>query len=92
MHTSQYPRPGSTAFDARGNGAKITNHWQDAEGLHFFTYVRTSHAYELVLPENHKQAGKRRVFPRGTYQTSEDAGGVVRPGGSPGATCEMTPT
>ena len=78
-------------MDARGKGAKITNRWEDAQGMHFFTRVYTSHGFELVLPADRKQPGTRKVYLRGAFEVSKDASGVIRPAGAPGATCAMDP-
>jgi len=47
-------------LDRNQKGAAITNHWRDAQGDHFFTYVRTSHAWEYILPHDANQAGVER--------------------------------
>jgi hypothetical protein len=78
-------------MDAQGKGAKITNHWEDAQGMHFFTRVYTSHGFELFLPADRKQPGTRKVYLRGAFEVTKDANGVIRPGGAPGATCTMDP-
>jgi len=79
-------------MDAKGNGAKITNRWDDAQGTHYFTHEHTSHGYELVLPADRKQPGTRNVYLRGAYQTSKDERGIIRPAGAPGAICVMNPS
>ncbi|HSA21296.1 MAG TPA: hypothetical protein P5076_07600, partial [Myxococcota bacterium] len=41
-------QPSLYELDAAGNGARIVNHWVDAEGDHFFTYVKTAGAWHYV--------------------------------------------
>jgi hypothetical protein len=79
-------------FDAEEQGAEIFNHWTDAAGDHFFTYVASSHAYEFVIPKDRTKPGRRKVFPKETYETSEDEQTeVIKPVGPHSATCEMKP-
>ncbi|MFO0549011.1 MAG: hypothetical protein U0271_11530 [Polyangiaceae bacterium] len=75
-----------------GSGARIDNHWTDADGDHFFTYVRSRQGWHYVIPKDRTQPGKRYVLGLGlkyTYEQRED--GALHPIGDPAAMCEMVP-
>ena len=76
-------------LDRNQKGAAITNHWRDAQGDHFFTYVRTSHAWEYILPHDANQAGVRLVYLKGTYVAGPVAGTIRVTFGTPTARCPM---
>lgn len=77
---------------AGGTGSKITNHFTDAEGTHFVLYVRTSHGYEMVVPQDNARPGERRVFLAGTFKAYRDQeGGPMKLRGTPQIRCPMEP-
>ncbi len=77
-------------IDATGQGAEITNHWQDEEGHHFVTYVANSHGWHYIIPDEPGKPGKRLVHPAGTY-TVQRIAGTIRLAGQPAATCDLLP-
>jgi hypothetical protein len=79
-------------IEANGRGAKIMNYWVDERGHNFFSFVKTSHAWHFVLPQDRTQPGVRFVYPAGTY-TAADVGGRLfkAVAGQPVARCYMAP-
>jgi hypothetical protein len=77
-------------IDATGDGAEISNHWQDEQGHHFVTYVANSHGWHYVIPDEPGKPGKRLVHPAGSY-TVQNVAGTMRLMGEPAASCEMVP-
>jgi hypothetical protein len=77
--------------DKEGGGSVIENHWSAKDGDHFFVYVRTSHGWEYILPEDRGQEAVRLVYPKGSYEKNEGEDGVTRPGGNPAARCVLKP-
>jgi hypothetical protein len=76
-------------LDQGHSGAKITNHWSDEQGDHFFTYVRTSHGWEYIIPRDRSQPGVRLVYPKGTYATGTVNGTTRVVQGSPMLRCPL---
>jgi hypothetical protein len=77
-------------IDTNGQGAEITNHWQDEQGHHFVTYVASSHGWHYIVPDEPGKPGQRLVHPAGSYAVQNIAG-TMRLSGEPAATCEMVP-
>jgi hypothetical protein len=77
--------------DKAGEGSIIENHWSAKDGDHFFVYVRTSHGWEYILPEDRGQDAVRLVYLKGSYEKNEGEDGVTRPGGKPAAKCVLKP-
>lgn len=73
-------------FDSAGRGAKFTNNFSDSEGLHFINYVKTSHGYEIIVPQSAGQQGKRLVYIKGSFKAYDDAG-IMKFRGAPGYDC-----
>ena len=82
-------QPSLYELDASGNGARIVNHWTDAEGDHFFTYVKTSGAWHYVIPKDAAQPAMRFAYEaKGTWDTVTE-GGVIKPTGNPSWKCPL---
>ena len=78
-------------LDSKGNGAAITNYWKDENGMNFLTYVKTSHGWQYVIPEDKTKPAVRQCFVRGTFRV-QDVDGVMKvTSGSPTYNCEMMP-
>jgi hypothetical protein len=75
-------------LDDRGEGAKITNHWQDDEGHHFVTYVPRKQGWHYVIPDEPGRQGMRHVYLGGTY-TVDQAQGHFQLQGTPVASCPL---
>jgi len=75
-----------------GDGSIFENHWTDADGDHFFVWVRGSHGFEVVLPEDRSADGDRLVYAGGTYQGKNHPSGARIPVGSPAARCVLKAT
>jgi hypothetical protein len=81
--------PSLYELDGAGNGARIVNHWVDAEGDHFFTYVKTSGAWHYVIPRDAAQPAMRYAYEaNGAWSTAEE-GGVIKPTGTASWKCPM---
>jgi hypothetical protein len=76
--------------EANGAGAQITNTWSDDKGTYFFTRVKTNNGWLYFLPKDTTQPAVRTIFTKGSYSI-DDSGGVMKPIGTPAATCLMTP-
>ena len=87
---SYYLEPGGAALQefAKGNGARITNHWAAADGEHYFTYVRTAHGYEIVIPADRGPQATRFVYLKGTFK-AQTIDGTLRPSGEPRFKCPL---
>ena len=72
-----------------GDGAIIENHWTADDGDHFFVWVKGSHGWEYVLPEDRNEDGVRLVYPKGTYRREKDDEDVTRPIADPMAKCVL---
>jgi hypothetical protein len=86
----QEGRPALYEIDTNGEGAEITNHWQDEQGHHFVTYVASSHGWHYIIPDEPGKPGKRLVHPAGSY-TVQNVAGTMRLMGEPAANCDMLP-
>ena len=62
---------------ADGSGALIETHWKKDGADHYAMWVRRSHAYEYVMPEDRTKPGKKYLYPAGFYQL-ETIDGVER--------------
>ena len=74
---------------APGDGSIIENHWLAEDGDHFFVWVRGSHGWEYVIPEDRSQEAVRPVYPKGTYKGKKDEQKVTSPVGDPAAKCVL---
>ena len=72
------------------NGARTSNHWEDAEGLHFFMYVKTAQGFEFVIPKDRSQQAVRKMYTKRSYELVEIEG-TIRPRGMASVTCPMVP-
>jgi hypothetical protein len=72
-----------------GSGARITNHWTEPDGEHFFVWVARSHGWQFVFPYDPARPAVRLIYPAGTYSGVEQAG-TMRPVGTPQAQCPLT--
>ena len=63
---------------ADGSGALLETRWTDEAGDHFAGWVRTSHAYEFVVPAERTKPVKGFVYAKG-YYTFQNIDGVNRP-------------
>jgi hypothetical protein len=83
------PTPSLYELDAAGHGARIVNYWEDAEGHHFFTYVKTSGAWHYVFPRDSAQPAVRFAYEaNGNWNTVEE-GGLIKPTGTPSWKCPL---
>lgn len=78
-------------LDSNGDGAAITNYWKDENGMNFLTYVKTSHGWQYVIPEDKTKPAVRQCYVRGTFQVENMEGVLKVASGSPTYTCEMIP-
>lgn len=83
------PGPALYELDAAGTGARIVNHWEDAEGYHFFTYVKTSGAWHYVIPKDLSQPAMRYAYEAISDWNTETTGEVTKPTGTPSWKCPM---
>jgi hypothetical protein len=74
-----------------GDGAIIENHWKDEDGDHFFAWVRSSHGWEYIIPENRTADAVRFVYVKGSYGGKNNEQGARVPSGEPTARCYMKP-
>ncbi len=82
-------QPALYELDAAGNGARIVNHWTDAEGDHFFTYVKTAGAWHYVFPADAAQPPVRYAYEaNGAWNTLAE-GAVIKPTGTPSWKCPL---
>lgn len=78
-------------LDQKGSGAAITNYWRDENGMNFLTYVKTSHGWQYVIPDDKTKPAARKCYVRGTFRVM-DVGGVMKvTSGEPTYNCEMIP-
>jgi hypothetical protein len=77
-------------FDQAGNGSVITNAWSDGQQDHFFTYIKTSVGFEIVLPTDRSQPGTRLVYSHGGFDV-DTQGSVMHVRGTPAVSCVMVP-
>jgi hypothetical protein len=81
--------PSLYELDDTGSGARILNHWADADGYHFFSYVATSGAWHYVFPKDATQTAMRYAYEtNGTWSTI-DVDGVIKPTGTPAWKCPL---
>lgn len=78
-------------LDSKGSGAAITNYWKDINGMNFLTYVKTSHGWQYVIPEDKTKPAVRQCYVRGTFRVTNVEGVLKVTSGSPTYTCEMIP-
>jgi hypothetical protein len=76
----------------RGDGAIIENHWKDEDGDHFFAWVRSSHGWEYIIPENRTADAVRFVYVKGSYGGENNEQGARVPRGEPAARCYLKPS
>ena len=86
--TREGDKPVLFEIEGSGSGAKITNHWKDGEGTHFFTYVKGRQGWQYDVPEDPSAPAKRLVF---TQYTVEESAGVMKPAGKPLVACALVP-
>lgn len=79
-------------IDPSGRGVKVLNHWVDGQGDNFFAFVRGSHGWHFVIPQNRTLPGVRFVYPAGTYTPGRDASRLIKViAGNPMGRCPMVP-
>ena len=78
-------------LDKNGKGAAITNYWKDENGMNFLTYVKTSHGWQYIIPEDKTKPAVRQAYVRGTFRVRNVDGVLKVTSGSPTYTCEMIP-
>jgi hypothetical protein len=79
-------------IESNGRGVKVLNHWVDNQGDNFFAFVRGSHGWHFVIPQDRTQPGVRFVYPAGTYSPGRDASRLIKVmAGSPMGRCPMIP-
>ena len=64
--------------NASGGGSLFTNHWNENGEDHYCLWVRNGEAFEVVIPEDRTQPGKKYAYNPG-YYTIEVIDGVERP-------------
>ncbi len=79
-------------LDRSNTGAMITSHWVDAQGDHFFNYVKRQPAWEFIIPQDRVGPAWRLVYKAGTYAVTTEADYVRPASGSPVAFCPMVRT
>ena len=79
-------------LDGSGKGARITSHWIDEKGDHFFTYVRRGSAWEYVIPQDRSGSALRLVYVAGGYSVTSAGDEVRLASGIPTAVCDMVRT
>jgi hypothetical protein len=78
-------------LDQKGSGAAITNYWKDGNGMNFLTYVKTSHGWHYVIPEDKTKPAVRKAYVRGTFRVTNVEGVLKVTSGNPTYNCEMIP-
>ena len=76
-------------LDNKGSGAAIANYWKDENGMNFLTYVKTSHGWQYVIPEDGSKPAVRQCYVKGTFRVQNVEGVLKVTSGSPTYTCEM---
>ena len=76
-------------LDQKGSGAAITNYWKDENGMNFLTYVKTSHGWQYVIPDDKTKPAVRKCYVRGTFRVMSVDGVLKVTSGSPTYSCEM---
>ncbi len=72
-----------------GEAWAMTNYWKDENGMNFVGYIRTSHAYHFIIPDDKSKPAERNVYFKNTY-TVEKVDGVLKiTKGIPTAKCKM---
>ncbi|HOX43908.1 MAG TPA: hypothetical protein PK668_09920 [Myxococcota bacterium] len=80
--------PSLYGLDATGNGVRFSNHWADAEGDHFFMYVKASIAEHFVFPRDPALPAVHYSYESGDWLAKEE-GGVLKPLGAPTWKCPL---
>ena len=75
-------------MDASNSGTKIKNQWVDAQGHHFYVWVKTNAAWKYSFPHDRSQPPMRYVYQAGRYSNMSQ-NGVVMPRGEPVAVCPL---
>ena len=57
-----------------GSGVIFQNQWRDEKGTHYVGWVKGSHAWEFIVPENINEHAVRYVYPAGFLLTQECPG------------------
>lgn len=76
-------------LDQKGSGAAITNYWKDENGMNFLTYVKTSHGWQYVIPDDKTKPAVRKCYVRGTFRVMSVDGVLKVTSGSPTFSCKM---
>ncbi len=76
-------------LDKNGNGAAITNYWKDENGMNFLTYVKTSHGWHYIVPDDKSKPAVREVYVARTYRVRSVDGVLKVTSGNPFYKCEM---
>jgi len=83
-----------TLYERSGpnDGSFIQNHWTENDGDHFFVWVRGSHGWEYIIPQDRRNDAVRLVYPKGTYEGETNAQGARVPVGSAMLQCVLKPS
>jgi hypothetical protein len=76
-------------LDKNGEGAAITNYWKDENGMNFLTYVKTSHGWHYIVPDDKSRPAVREVYVAHTYRVRNLDGILKVTSGTPAYKCEM---
>ena len=79
-------------LDGSGKGARITSHWIDEKGDHFFFYVRRGPAWEYVIPQDRRGSALRLVYAAGGYSVTSAGDHVRLASGIATVVCDMVRT